>query len=334
MEQISIIIPVYNAEKYLSRCIESIISQSYENLEIILINDGSTDNSLEICDFYENQDKRIKVISIDNQGVSYARNIGIDYSTSKYIMFVDSDDWIDNKLLEKMSQYIKLSDLIVAGLEVFYPENTVLYQIKKEELVSLEDFLEDFNFYYRSTIINSPCAKIYKKDLLKEIRFDTCLRLGEDFDFNLKYLELCKSISVVSGPTYKYDCTVTESATKKYREGSLKEVLLVNTKGKEFCRKHNVSNYEKCLDEYLCLNGMHMLDVLANSETSFRNKREESKFLLNNDSFMNACKTMHNSFSVKTLITKELCLLKYYLPLYLFFRLKKMIKKYIKKVIK
>ena len=96
-EKISVIIPVYNVEKYLKRCLDSVINQTYKNLEIILVDDGSTDNSGKICDEYAKNDKRIIVIHKENGGVSVARNIGLDICTGDYVNFIDSDDWIDLK---------------------------------------------------------------------------------------------------------------------------------------------------------------------------------------------------------------------------------------------
>ena len=102
MFKVSIIIPVYNAELFIDKCIESIINQTYKNLEIILINDGSSDRSGEICNNYALSDNRIQVIEIKNKGASFARNVGINLATGNYIMFVDSDDWIEKDMIENM----------------------------------------------------------------------------------------------------------------------------------------------------------------------------------------------------------------------------------------
>ncbi|WP_418776247.1 glycosyltransferase family 2 protein [Holdemanella biformis] len=327
MRQISIIIPVYNASKYVSRCIESILNQSYKNIELIIINDGSTDNSLEICNKYKNSFSKIQIVSIENNGVSNARNIGIELCTSEYFMFIDADDWIEKNLLYDMSCYIHESDLIVAGFEILYPDMVYSYNIEKTETLSLNEFLDNFDYYYRSTIINSPCSKIYKKSILKDLRFNVNIRLGEDFDFNLKYLDMCKSVSVISGSSYIYDCTIAGTATKIYRTGSFEEILQVNLKGKEFCKRHNVREYNKSLDEYLCLNGIHLLDVLANSTNTFDYKHKESSVLLENQVFRNACKSIENKYGPKTIISKYLCLFNNYLLLFLFFRIKKLLKK-------
>lgn len=116
-KKVSIIIPVYNTQKYLKRCINSIIDQTYSNLEIFLINDGSTDNSLEICKEYEKIDERIFIISGENHGVSYARNIGIRKATGEYLYFADSDDYLETDAIEKMIQGFEKADceLIIAG---------------------------------------------------------------------------------------------------------------------------------------------------------------------------------------------------------------------------
>ena len=133
MRKVSIIIPVYNAEKYLSECINSIIYQSYNNLEIILVNDGSTDNSIYICRQYANKDNRIIVIDSDNYGVSYARNIGIERATGKYIVFIDSDDMIEKDyigiLVTEMEE--KNLDMVVCG----YKDINIVSNVKKNMVI-------------------------------------------------------------------------------------------------------------------------------------------------------------------------------------------------------
>ena len=112
---VSIVVPVYNAEKYLPKCIDSILNQTFKNFELILVNDGSKDNSLIICEDYKVSDRRIKVINKKNEGVSIARNIGINSAKGKYIMFIDSDDWIESNMVEKMYDAIQNSDIAICG---------------------------------------------------------------------------------------------------------------------------------------------------------------------------------------------------------------------------
>ena len=116
MCKISIIIPIYNSEKYLTHCLDSILKQTYQDFEVILVNDGSTDNSAKICDNYTITDARFKVIHKQNQGVSIARNTGISYAKGEYISFIDSDDWIENDYLKNMINVAdSSSDIIISG---------------------------------------------------------------------------------------------------------------------------------------------------------------------------------------------------------------------------
>ena len=116
---ISVVIPVYNTEKYLKECIDSVINQSYNNLEIILVDDGSTDNSLEICNKYADMDKRIKVIHKNNGGLSDARNVGIENANGKYITFVDSDDFIENDMYELLYNDVCENNAEIAGCDYY-----------------------------------------------------------------------------------------------------------------------------------------------------------------------------------------------------------------------
>ena len=324
---ISIIVPVYNTEKYLQRCIDSILRQTYKYFELILIDDGSTDNSPSICDSYLSLDNRVVVRHIKNKGVANARNIGMKISKYKHFMFVDSDDWIEENMLEEMCKYAETCDLVIAGLEVIYPSFKNVYIPKRQERISMNRFYDDFTYFYKSTIINSPCAKIYNKRTLSDLNFDTSIRAGEDFDFNLKYFDRCNSITITDKTKYIYDCTNSLSATKKYHEGAIEEIIQVNKKGFDFCQKHGIGEQSDCLDDYLCKNGIHMLDIIANSEMSYRKKYRESSKLLSNTTFINECKTRRKDDSLKLSIEKKLCLLRNYGLLLIFFQMKNIVKK-------
>ena len=137
--KISVIIPVYKVEKYLKRCVESVVNQTYKNIEIILVNDGSPDKCGEICDKYARIDSRIKVIHKENGGLSSARNAGLDIASGDYIMFVDSDDWISEVSLEKLYDYIEADYDIINFKFSFVKENS-------KELIETHNNIKDSYF--------------------------------------------------------------------------------------------------------------------------------------------------------------------------------------------
>ncbi|MBQ8164287.1 MAG: glycosyltransferase family 2 protein [Clostridia bacterium] len=193
---ISIIVPVYNAEKYLKNCINSLINQSYNDIEIILVNDGSEDSSGVICDEFKNKDYRIKVIHKENGGVSSARNAGLDIANGEYIMFCDSDDVADKDwCLELVKCAIEFpGHLPVCGL-VFLAEGSDPEYRKlpasKEPSDSYRLFdINRLMYLSNSYLIYNPVNKIYRSDIIKKnnMRFDTDNSLGEDAVFNMNYL--------------------------------------------------------------------------------------------------------------------------------------------------
>ena len=184
MNKVSIIVPVYNTSKYLNKCIDSIIKQTYKNIEIVLINDGSTDNSLEILKYYESMDKRIIVIDKRNTGVSDTRNIGISASTGEYIMFIDSDDFIDENTIEIMLKYIIKKDVDVVRCNCYkYLKNGKkvidnLYELSNKK-IEKESYITLYNhFLTREKQINC-----YTPLLL--IKRNVC----PNFNVELKYME-------------------------------------------------------------------------------------------------------------------------------------------------
>lgn len=174
---ISIIIPVYNVEKYLSRCINSILSQSYKDLEIILVDDGSPDNSPRLCDEIAQKDSRVVVIHKSNGGLSSARNAGLDIAKGEYIFFVDSDDWLSSKeVLEQFyNKAIENNSSFVFGLMNSATDKTIT------PLKVNNRYKEDDLFLLSNPYLFSACNKLYKKELFKNIRFELN-RVNEDVD--------------------------------------------------------------------------------------------------------------------------------------------------------
>lgn len=225
---ISVIVPVYNIEKYLSRCIESILSQTYKNLEAIFINDGSTDNSLEILEKYRKKDKRIKVIDKKNAGSGAARNDGIEFSNGKYISFLDSDDWYEEDFLKKLYNNLieNNSDVSMCNPKMVYDDasknkkiNT--YFFNKIELNKTPEKILG--------ILAMPVVwnKLYKKEIIlkNNIKFPN-YSFCEDVEFLYKTFLYVNKISKIENDLYNY-YQRENSVTKKIREESIEQLYQV-----------------------------------------------------------------------------------------------------------
>jgi glycosyltransferase involved in cell wall biosynthesis len=206
---ISVIIPIYNVEKYLSKCIESVINQSYSNLEIILVNDGSTDNSAIICNEYGAKDSRIRVLHKNNGGLSDARNVGIDNATGDYLYFLDSDDYIDSRTIQLLfKESIQFDSDITIGNIVLVNEN---YEVNKT--FDFESRTMQFNsndsinvLYNQDQLIiqfSIACNKLYKASLFQSLRFPIG-KIHEDEFVNYKLFFWSKKICFVADAFYFY----------------------------------------------------------------------------------------------------------------------------------
>lgn len=201
--KISVIIPVYNVEAYLRRCVESLLQQTYSNLEIILVDDGSPDRSGEICDEYGYQDSRIKVIHQANRGVSAARNSGLCAATGDWIGFIDGDDWIEPDMYEYMLDMARKhgADMVQCGL--FFDEETESREMfcAETECV-LSGGAEKLGLRDLEKLGNSTCNKLYRKDVVGDLVYDLSCPMGEDLLFNLQILQ--RSDGLVLGAEAKY----------------------------------------------------------------------------------------------------------------------------------
>lgn len=209
MAVLSVIVPVYNVEKYLHRCIESVIAQTYKEFELILIDDGSTDKSGQICDDYAKRDNRLVVVHKKNEGAAIARNIGIERSNTPYITFIDSDDYIENEYISTLLKECdgRNVDLVLSGFKRVYTDGT----IKKESGISRycanRDEISDYMFDIdQSRMLNSQCCKIFKTDIINQnnIRFIPGLSVSEDMIFSFTYFLYCSSICCLDYTGYYY----------------------------------------------------------------------------------------------------------------------------------
>ena len=226
MEKISVIVPVYNAEQYLNRCLDSIIRQTYKNIEILLIDDGSTDKSLDICKEYENKDARIIVIHQENKGVSAARNNGLEHAVGEYIAFVDSDDYIDTNMYQSMLEISRRynADIVLCDCLKEYKDHSALYTHPIREGFYNKNQLEEE--YYQHLImmenIEYPATISNWLMLIKNNnvpRYIEGIKYSEDLLFGAQAVFSASSFYYMKGSAYyHYNCTNANSATHVYHE--------------------------------------------------------------------------------------------------------------------
>lgn len=287
---LSVIVPVYNAERYLEKCIESICQQTYRDLDIILIDDGSQDQSGAICDQFEAIDGRIRVFHKENGGVSSARNMGLDTAQGEYIMFIDSDDWIEKKFCESLITRIEDTDLLVCGYTVVNKIGKTEFGYREEILDFPQDVIKKFDLLFPNNFFNSPVSKIYRKGILKNQKFDSAVALGEDFLFNLEYLSKCKKIKTSSEVGYIYNCVNEGSATKKLREDDIEQIDFLYHEGNKFLHSYCPDAPEsRELKKRFCLNGINLIQLVCYSDKSRSEKSKLAKKLLENDEFIKVC---------------------------------------------
>ena len=228
MDKISIIVPVYNVEAYLEECVNSLINQTYPNIEVLLINDGSSDNSGAICDEYAKKDSRVVAVHCPNGGVSRARNTGLDKASGEWITFVDSDDWIDLNFCQKLIGKAQNADIVFSRMvrnfsdgkasEFFESSLDKVAQTpyNLEYIIHDRIHTEQNGKFVTDCIHGSVCRSLLKTDIINKnnIRFKEGIKALEDRLFIMEYLSLCKAGALVDEYLYHYR-TVLTSATQK-----------------------------------------------------------------------------------------------------------------------
>ncbi len=225
MIDLSIVIPVYNAEKYLNKCVNSIMDIEEFSYEVILVDDGSTDHSVELCDEFA-LNENINVIHKKNEGVSTARNVGIREAKGKYIIFVDSDDFIDSKILSEVMEKITDEDIAISGFNYFFSEsniipNALLSEAHKTDLKNnISNFYDEWDSKY---IFYAIYGKVYVNQIIKEnnLLFEETYSILEDSIFVWRYLEHCDKIFTTKRNYYSYRQTPEESLVKKYNPNAI-----------------------------------------------------------------------------------------------------------------
>jgi len=255
---ISVIIPIYNVENYLSKCVDSVLNQTYQNLEIILVDDGSKDNCGQICDEYAQKDNRVKVVHKPNGGVSQARNVGLDNSNGEFIAFVDPDDYIEKDMLSELKQNLEDADLSACGCQKIF-ENKVIEQlkVKKSVLIDKQKFIKNlfYNGEHKYQYQGFLWDKLYKSKIIKQhnIRFKEEIKYNEDRLFVYEYINKCDKgvfISNYIGYNY-YQRDNSAMMQKEYKKEMYTEFIAFDKMSEIACQNKEFKTNDCIRTEYV-----------------------------------------------------------------------------------
>ena len=313
--QVSIIVPAYNVENYIERCLNSLVNQTFKDIEIITINDGSTDKSLELINKYVKEDIRVSVIDLGDEGVSYCRNLGIEKANGKYIMFVDSDDWIDSNMVEAMYKKAEENklDLVMCSYirefkdhskekifnlpeEIIYKEDKVKNELLRKLVGPVKEELSNPEML---DALGTVWGKLYRTDILKEnkIKFVDLKEIGsaEDTLFNIFTFNYLKKVMFLNKPMYHYWRDNPKSVTSQYNS-KLKEQRKVFFKYiSDFIKENNFEQvFEEALNNRICTSvlGLGLIECSKNNKISRINKIKNIKKIINEEYIRNAYKNL------------------------------------------
>ena len=281
---VSIIVPIYNVELYVERCLNSLTQQTYQNIEIIVVNDGSTDNSLNICEKISSKDSRIKILNKKNGGLSDARNYGLKHSKGEYIYFIDSDDWCEQELIEKMIQKMinTKSDLGICDYWIDYVNDN--FSLKKEckcfELYTKNEIPEAIYLLDKSGMFNVVWNKMYKRNLIikNNISFELDGMPGEDLLFNVDYFKYTENICFIDEKLYHYMRQDETTLVNKYNEKLYLQVKRFNKARKSLYNYYNM-NEDRYKQVYETMYISYILSCIPNlyrsNNLSFKIRNKE-----------------------------------------------------------
>lgn len=304
MDKISIVVPVYNVGEFLGQCIESLCGQTYSNIEIILVNDGSTDNSLAVMQHYAEMDKRIKIIDQINAGANAARNAGLSVATGEWICFVDGDDWVDLQMGMELSKYFRNDlDIIFYSFRSVYPHKTTAYiyeesdyEITGDEFRELQvatlNRLGKYKFGVKRLETVSVCDKLYRTKFLKQnrLQFDESLPKLQDLCFNLMVYDYAKKGYVVNKPFYNYRIHQM-SVSKRYQADIVQKFEVIHIFLDKFMSEHSGNDMQRAYYERIATH-LRTCVVLnfcnADNTKSYRQRKRDFLQTRGMDIFQNA----------------------------------------------
>lgn len=265
----SIIVPVYNAIAFVGDTIHNLLRQDV-NKEILLINDGSTDDSLQLIKQYESKYDCIKVVDKKNGGVSSARNVGLNVAKGDYVIFVDSDDFIDDGLLERCEIILqrKSTDAVIFSYKYVYPKSSrkdICFRYKSSDYYSLKEWLNEFYQLWSCHILHCIGTKVYRKSVIDQynIRFNESISYLEDISFALEYLSHISNIYYLDEPAYHYRIINENSLITKYRTKYVEATGYLNTK-LETLWSYHYSEHSQNINDYYHVVGSNILGCIEN----------------------------------------------------------------------
>ncbi|MBO4675413.1 MAG: glycosyltransferase [Elusimicrobiaceae bacterium] len=289
---ISVIVPIYNVAPWLPRCLDSIVGQTYKNLEILLIDDGSTDNSLEICQQYAEKDPRIKVIHQENKGVSAARNAGLDVATGEFISFVDPDDWLEKNCYQQVMSLKTQANMIIFSFYRAFDTQLEKYifplQIKQSFYPP-----DGLLLYILEQGAFSSCNKLYQRAWIGEIRFDSFYTIAEDFHFLVQLTRKGGNITQVDIPLYFYYQRSMSAVRNINSNGWYRVFLLMQKLNNEFKETNLLLLQKALLDRLLTFSSAFSMAALLNNEGHSEHVLQAKQILCKYRNQILKVKTMH-----------------------------------------
>lgn len=308
MEKVSIIIPCYNAGEYIKQCLESIINQTYTDLEIICINDGSTDETPKILEEFALLDQRVIVINQENKGISAARNSGLRLVTGEFVMFVDSDDWLDLHCISILFDHYDDEDIVMFSYMREFDDGCLEKNLPCEGVypaLYLQRRLIGPLNDEKSTLESIDCfapvwGKLYKKNILSiDLFFRDLDEIGtwEDGLFNLEVLENCQNVLIINKPFYHYRKSNNQSYTTLYKNALQQKWIIKFKLIENYLKEQNKdSTCFVALNNRVCLTFLNLCLNELNSKCSFLGLNKKVKEFLNNSLYKQAFKDFDLSF--------------------------------------
>ena len=290
--EVSIIVPIYNAEKYVEACVNSILNQTFSNFELILVDDGSKDRSLEICEELAKKDSRIIVTHQENAGSSAAKNTGLKLAQGEYIAFCDADDTIDKEYIENLYCGVVLNkvDVCIGSFAFITAKDEEIISrrevIVEKGLFKMKEFMKFYPRYMPQAIIGSPCNKLYRHEIIKEngLSFNSRIRNNEDTHFNFEYLSKCHTVYVSNEPYYNYMNRVNvASASKGFIPNIFEIYTLTYKKSIEFLKAIGV------YDEYIRFQNTYYIGLVVGAINGIVNGQNQLTKKEKLDQIRNIC---------------------------------------------